>query len=160
MKNDLLNYLRQAWCNGERWRAFFHSRLWIGLPVAPVVMFLAVFFTRHYADGMPVASAFVKAAYVATCGVLCYAIGVYAAVNDDPEPLKDAEQQHFRRFGIFARLFDWLIVVAVLVLFCYSTVASICTGEVTLAHGLTGLFIKVVAVGAVVVPVAIEHRRR
>lgn len=158
----VLNNFLSGVSDTERWRAFLHNRLWLGLPAAAVVAFVVLFLLRHYGEGVPVYEALWKGGVYALLIALCWALGVWASTDASPsaegqEPEADNDVVPSPLWMRYILTGGLLLVVLLLV--CGTQVVDMIRGEESFAHGLMGILLKAMAIAAVVIPVWLDSRR-
>lgn len=142
----------------DRWRTFFYNRLWIGLPVAPIVLFISGFLQRTLDEGVPTSTALSKSLIDIAAGTFCYAIGVWASTAPDEPRSEEAQDSHVRPWwGPWVGCGVILIFVA---LINAGQIEDYLHGEISLGRFLNAVFMKLVCVAAVVVPIWIASKRK
>lgn len=157
----VLNNFLSSLSDTERWRAFLHNRLWLGLPAAAVVSFVILFLLRHYGEGIPVSEALWKGGVYALLIAFCWALGVWASTDRSPSAEQEPEADNGAApRSVWGRyiLTGGLLLVALL-LVCGTQVVGMIRGTESFTHGLMGILLKAMAIAAVVIPVWLDSRR-
>lgn len=136
----------------ERIRAFVRSRLWLALPTVAGVGFGCLWLYRRYVEGLPAGDAVLKGAFYALTLALCWAIGIWGATA--PEVESDREEAP-RGASRRALMFCVLLLVA---LVCLRPVLAWAAGELSPVQGGFSLLLRLLAVGAVLLPMWLHER--
>lgn len=84
-----MSSLKEQWCyqfSAERWSRFFHSRLWLGLPIAALTAFIVIFLIG-YIGGMEGEAILVRSGREAIAIAICYLLGMVIATAKTPEEI-------------------------------------------------------------------------
>lgn len=157
----------------------FHSRgyLWLGMPAAAIVAFLVSFPLRMIDS--PATEALTRGGIAAGVVALCWAIGIWAstgvvssgedtdpAVSDGADRVDEADDLLSRWIGrlqqrgvVASRLLGAVLVFAALAAVIAPQLELLLSGEGQTVRALTGILLKALAVGAVLLPVWLVERR-
>ena len=161
---------------GERLRMMFRARgrLWLGMPAAAVVAFLLCFPLRMIDS--PATEALTRGGMAAGVVALCWAIGIWASTGgphsgeqagragseetDDADDLLSRWIDCLRqRSALAGRLLGLVLVFAALAAACAPQLELLFSGAGQTVRALSGILLKVLAVGAVLLPVGLAARR-
>lgn len=161
---------------GERLRMMFRARgrLWLGMPAAAVVAFLLCFPLRMIDS--PATEALTRGGMAAGVVALCWAIGIWASTGgphsgeqagragseetDDADDLLSRWIDCLRqRSALAGRLLGLVLVFAALAAACALQLELLFSGAGQTVRALSGILLKVLAVGAVLLPVWLAARR-
>lgn len=161
---------------GERLRMMFRARgrLWLGMPAAAVVAFLLCFPLRMIDS--PATEALTRGGMAAGVVALCWAIGIWASTGgphsgeqagragseetDDADDLLSRWIDCLRqRSALAGRLLGLVLVFAALAAACAPQLELLFSGAGQTVRALSGILLKVLAVGAVLLPVWLAVRR-
>ena len=161
---------------GERLRMMFRARgrLWLGMPAAAVVAFLLCFPLRMIDS--PATAALTRGGLAAGVVALCWAIGIWASTGgphsgeqagragseetDDADDLLSRWIDRLRqRSALAGRLLGLVLVFAALAAVCTPQLELLFSGAGQTVRALSGILLKVLAVGAVLLPVWLAARR-
>lgn len=161
---------------GERLRMMFRARgrLWLGMPAAAVVAFLLCFPLRMIDS--PATEALTRGGMAAGVVALCWAIGIWASTGgphsgeqagragseetDDADDLLSRWIDCLRqRSALAGRLLGLVLVFAALAAACAPQLELLFSGAGQTVCALSGILLKVLAVGAVLLPVWLAARR-
>lgn len=161
---------------GERLRMMFRARgrLWLGMPAAAVVAFLLCFPLRMIDS--PATEALTRGGMAAGVVALCWAIGIWASTGgphsgeqagragseetDDADDLLSRWIDSLRqRSALAGRLLGLVLVFAALAAVCTPQLELLFSGAGQTVRALSGILLKVLAVGAVLLPVWLAARR-
>ena len=161
---------------GERLRMMFRARgrLWLGMPAAAVVAFLLCFPLRMIDS--PATEALTRGGMAAGVVALCWAIGIWASTGgphsgeqagragseetDDADDLLSRWIDCLRqRSALAGRLLGLVLVFAALAAACAPQLELLFSGAGQTVRALSGILLKVLAVGAVLLPVWLAARR-
>lgn len=161
---------------GERLRMMFRARgwLWLGMPAAAVVAFLLCFPLRMIDS--PATEALTRGGMAAGVVALCWAIGIWASTGgphsgeqagragseetDDADDLLSRWIDCLRqRSALAGRLLGLVLVLAALAAACAPQLELLFSGAGQTVRALSGILLKVLAVGAVLLPVWLAARR-
>lgn len=161
---------------GERLRMMFRARgrLWLGMPAAAVVAFLLCFPLRMIDS--PATEALTRGGMAAGVVALCWAIGIWASTGgphsgeqagragseetDDADDLLSRWIDCLRqRSALAGRLLGLVLVFAALAAACATAARAALSGAGQTVRALSGILLKVLAVGAVLLPVWLAARR-
>lgn len=161
---------------GERLRMMFRARgrLWLGMPAAAVVAFLLCFPLRMIDS--PATEALTRGGMAAGVVALCWAIGIWASTGGPhsgeqagragSEETDDADNLLSRwidclrqRSALAGRLLGLVLVFAALAAACAPQLELLFSGAGQTVRALSGILLKVLAVGAVLLPVWLAARR-
>ena len=161
---------------GERVRMMFRARgrLWLGMPAAAVVAFLLCFPLRMIDS--PATEALTRGGMAAGVVALCWAIGIWASTGgphsgeqagragseetDDADDLLSRWIDCLRqRSALAGRLLGLVLVFAALAAACAPQLELLFSGAGQTVRALSGILLKVLAVGAVLLPVWLAARR-
>lgn len=155
---------------GERLRV----RLWLGMPAAAVVVFLLCFPLRMIDS--PATEALTRGGIAAGVVALCWAIGIWASTGgphsgeqagrtgseetDDADDLLSRWIDRLRqRSALAGRLLGLVLVFAALAAVCAPQLELLFSGAGQTVRALSGILLKVLAVGAVLLPIWLAARR-
>lgn len=161
---------------GERLRMMFRARgrLWLGMPAAAVVAFLLCFPLRMIDS--PATEALTRGGMAVGVVALCWAIGIWASTGgphsgeqagragseetDDADDLLSRWIDCLRqRSALAGRLLGLVLVFAALAAACAPQLELLFSGAGQTVRALSGILLKVLAVGAVLLPVWLAARR-
>lgn len=161
---------------GERLRMMFRARgrLWLGMPAAAIVAFLLSFPLRMIDS--PATEALTRGGMAAGVVALCWAIGIWASTGgphsgeqagragseetDDADDLLSRWIDCLRqRSALAGRLLGLVLVFAALAAACAPQLELLFSGAGQTVRALSGILLKVLAVGAVLLPVWLAARR-
>lgn len=161
---------------GERLRMMFRARgrLWLGMPAAAVVAFLLCFPLRMIDS--PATEALTRGGMAAGVVALCWAIGIWASTGgphsgeqagragseetDDADNLLSRWIDRLRqRSALAGRLLGLVLVFAALAAACAPQLELLFSEAGQTVRALSGILLKVLAVGAVLLPVWLAARR-
>lgn len=161
---------------GERLRMMFRARgrLWLGMPAAAVVAFLLCFPLRMIDS--PATEVLTRGGMAAGVVALCWAIGIWASTGgphsgeqagragseetDDADDLLSRWIDRLRqRSALAGRLLGLVLVFAALAAVCTPQLELLFSGAGQTVRALSGILLKVLAVGAVLLPVWLAARR-
>lgn len=161
---------------GERLRMMLRARgrLWLGMPAAAVVAFLLCFPLRMIDS--PATEALTRGGMAAGVVALCWAIGIWASTGgphsgeqagragseetDDADDLLSRWIDCLRqRSALAGRLLGLVLVFAALAAACAPQLELLFSGAGQTVRALSGILLKVLAVGAVLLPVWLAARR-
>lgn len=145
------------------------GRLWLGMPAAAVVAFLLCFPLRMIDS--PATEALTRGGIAAGVVALCWAIGIWASTGEQAgragaEETDDADDLLSRwidrlrqRSALAGRLLGLVLVFAALAAVCAPQLGLLFSGAGQTVRALSGILLKVLAVGAVLLPVWLAARR-
>lgn len=150
------------------------GRLWLGMPAAAVVAFLLCFPLRMIDS--PATEALTRGGMAAGVVALCWAIGIWASTGgphsgeqagragseetDDADDLLSRWIDRLRqRSALAGRLLGLVLVFAALAAVCAPQLELLFSGAGQTVRALSGILLKVFAVGAVLLPVWLAARR-
>lgn len=150
------------------------GRLWLGMPAAAVVAFLLCFPLRMIDS--PATEALTRGGMAAGVVALCWAIGIWASTGgphsgeqagrarseetDDADDLLSRWIDCLRqRSALAGRLLGLVLVFAALAAACAPQLELLFSGAGQTVRALSGILLKVLAVGAVLLPVWLAARR-
>lgn len=150
------------------------GRLWLGMPAAAVVAFLLCFPLRKIDS--PATEALTRGGMAAGVVALCWAIGIWASTGgphsgeqagragseetDDADDLLSRWIDCLRqRSALAGRLLGLVLVFAALAAACAPQLELLFSGAGQTVRALSGILLKVLAVGAVLLPVWLAARR-
>lgn len=161
---------------GERLGMMFRARgrLWLGMPAAAVVAFLLCFPLRMIDS--PATEALTRGGIAAGVVALCWAIGIWASTGgphsgeqagragseetDDADDLLSRWIDRLRqRSAPAGRLLGLVLVFAALAAVCAPQLELLFSGAGQTVRALSGILLKVLAVGAVLLPIWLAARR-
>lgn len=150
------------------------GRLWLGMPAAAIVAFLLSFPLRMIDS--PATEALTRGGMAAGVVALCWAIGIWASTGgphsgeqagragseetDDADDLLSRWIDCLRqRSALAGRLLGLVLVFAALAAACAPQLELLFSGAGQTVRALSGILLKVLAVGAVLLPVWLAARR-
>ena len=150
------------------------GRLWLGMPAAAVVAFLLCFPLRMIDS--PATEALTRGGIAAGVVALCWAIGIWASTGgphsgeqagrtgseetDDADDLLSRWIDRLRqRSALAGRLLGLVLVFAALAAVCAPQLELLFSGAGQTVRALSGILLKVLAVGAVLLPIWLAARR-
>ena len=150
------------------------GRLWLGMPAAAVVAVLLCFPLRMIDS--PATEALTRGGMAAGVVALCWAIGIWASTGgphsgeqagragseetDDADDLLSRWIDRLRqRSALAGRLLGLVLVFAALAAVCTPQLELLFSGAGQTVRALSGILLKVLAVGAVLLPVWLAARR-
>lgn len=161
---------------GERLRMMFRARgrLWLGMPAAAVVAFLLCFPLRMIDS--PATEALTRGGMAAGVVALCWAIGIWASTggphsgeqagragSEETDGADDLLSRWIdclrQRSALAGRLLGLVLVFAALAAACAPQLELLFSGAGQTVRALSGILLKVLAVGAVLLPVWLAARR-
>lgn len=150
------------------------GRLWLGMPAAAVVAFLLCFPLRMIDS--PATGALTRGGMAAGVVALCWAIGIWASTggphsgeqagragSEEPDDADDLLSRWIdrlrQRSALAGRLLGLVLVFAALAAVCAPQLELLFSGAGQTVRALSGILLKVLAVGAVLLPVWLAARR-
>ena len=135
------------------------GRLWLGMPAAAVVAFLLCFPLRMIDS--PATEALTRGGIAAGVVALCWAIGrTGSEETDDADDLLSRWIDRLRqRSALAGRLLGLVLVFAALAAVCAPQLELLFSGAGQTVRALSGILLKVLAVGAVLLPIWLAARR-
>lgn len=152
-------------CNRERVRQFLHSRQWLWLPGVMIVTFVAFFLLNRFVAELSQQDAVTKSCIYALVLAFCWALGVWAATDQRPNPYEERTREKTERGETVAEP-SWtgrIVIGSLLVVcfagFCWTQLEGWYTGEIPAVRALVGILLKAAAVAAILLPGWLEKRR-
>ena len=159
-------------CDGSRWQAFRHSRLWLGLLPAAALGFGIVFLVALAAGFEPAGKALAYGLLAGTLNGFGWILGIWAAVGPDEEGEGEEEENEDdgaeakegsapARFGRLSRLAAWLWVAGLLFLsVAFSDVTKLLDGTESWSKAAVSITAKALVLLAVSIPIGLAYRKR
>ncbi len=148
--------------DGSRWRAFLHSRLWLGLLPAAAFGFGIVFLVALAGDFEPAGKALTYGLLAGVLNGLGWMLGIWAAVGpneEDEENEEDGEE-----YGVptrFDRFVAWLWAAGLLfLLIAFSDVMKLIDGTESWSKAAVAIVSKFLVSLCVCIPVRLSEEKR
>lgn len=146
--------------DGSRWRAFLHSRLWLGLLPAAAFGFGIVFLVALAGGFEPAGKALFYGLLAGAANGLGWLIGIWAAVDPDEDEGNEEEEEGSAPTR-FDRFVAWLWVAGLLfLLIAFSDVMKLVDGTESWGKAAVAITSKFLVLLAVCIPVRLYERRR